>query len=191
MVFIWLQVQVSMKFTGRSSVEVHPPSNPEELKTVTSISLFMRVDPDKDPIEDRFILYLGDRSVRNPGRLHFLGLEKSCLPWLEAGGHGKERAAKRRGAFVVILAVSVKSFEASQLAQTEGFQETPETKVQLFPFNLEFICSSPWLFQLSASQCGFSGSLLFSMELSVQFRIIWNNSPCINLNGMHTWEPDI
>lgn len=60
-----LQVQVSMKFNGQSSVEVHPPSNLEDLKSMTSISLFMRVDPDKDPIEDRFILYLGDRNVRN------------------------------------------------------------------------------------------------------------------------------
>ncbi|KAM4713583.1 laminin subunit alpha-4 [Anableps anableps] len=64
------KVQVSMKFTGQSSVEVHPPSNLEELKTVTSISLFMRVDPDKDPIEDRFILYLGDRS----GKKDYVGL---------------------------------------------------------------------------------------------------------------------
>lgn len=62
-----LQVQVSMKFNGQSSVEVHPPSNLEELLSMTSISLFMRVDPDKDPIEDRFILYLGDRNVRNLG----------------------------------------------------------------------------------------------------------------------------
>lgn len=61
------QVQVSMKFDGQSSVEVHPHTNLEDLKTVTSISLFIRVDPDKDPIEDRFILYLGDRNVRNPG----------------------------------------------------------------------------------------------------------------------------
>lgn len=53
-----------MKFNGQSSVEVHPHSHLEELKTVTSISLFMRVDPDKDPIEDRFILYLGDKNVR-------------------------------------------------------------------------------------------------------------------------------
>lgn len=53
-----------MKFNGQSSVEVHPPSNLEELASMTSISLFMRVDPDKDPIEDRFILYLGDRNVR-------------------------------------------------------------------------------------------------------------------------------
>lgn len=56
------KVQVSMKFNGQSSVEVHPHSNLEELKTMTSISLFMRVDPDKDPIEDRIILYLGDRN---------------------------------------------------------------------------------------------------------------------------------
>lgn len=70
-----LQVQVSMKFNGNSSVEVHPPSNLEELMSMTSISLFMRVDPDKDHIEDRFILYLGDRNVRN------LGENKKSLLW--------------------------------------------------------------------------------------------------------------
>lgn len=64
LVCLLLQVQVSMKFNGQSSVKVHPPSNLEELKSVTSIGLFLRVDPDKDPIEDRFILYLGDRNVR-------------------------------------------------------------------------------------------------------------------------------
>lgn len=63
-----------MKFNGQSSVEVHPHSNLEELKTVTSISMFMRVDPDKDPIEDRFILYLGDRSVRNSGKTKMAAL---------------------------------------------------------------------------------------------------------------------
>lgn len=72
------KVQVSMKFDGQSSVELHPHSNLEDLKTVTSISLFMRVDPDKDPIEDRFVLYLGDRNVRNPTETNFfsdLGLK--------------------------------------------------------------------------------------------------------------------
>ncbi|XP_040920787.1 laminin subunit alpha-4 isoform X2 [Toxotes jaculatrix] len=64
------KVQVSMKFNGQSSVEVHPHSNLEELKTATSISLFVRVDPDKDPIEDRFILYLGDRN----GKKDYMGL---------------------------------------------------------------------------------------------------------------------
>ncbi|KAM9840767.1 laminin subunit alpha-4 [Aulostomus maculatus] len=64
------KVQVSMKFNGQSSVKIHPPTNLEDLKTVTSISLFMRVDPDKDPIEDRLILYLGDRN----GRKDYMGL---------------------------------------------------------------------------------------------------------------------
>lgn len=70
-----------MKFNGQSSVEVQPHSDVDELKTVTSISLFIRVDPDKDPIEDRFILYLGDRSVsgRGGGR------------WREAGLTGKNK----------------------------------------------------------------------------------------------------
>ncbi|TRY84489.1 hypothetical protein DNTS_035836, partial [Danionella cerebrum] len=54
-------IQVSMKFDGQSAVEVHPHSNLDELKTVTSISFYIRVDPDKDPIEDRFLLYLGDK----------------------------------------------------------------------------------------------------------------------------------
>uniref|UniRef100_A0A8C7U775 Laminin subunit alpha-4 n=1 Tax=Oncorhynchus mykiss TaxID=8022 RepID=A0A8C7U775_ONCMY len=54
------KVQVSMKFNGQSS----------DLKTVTTISLFIRVDPDKDPIEDRFIFYLGDRN----GRKDYMGL---------------------------------------------------------------------------------------------------------------------
>ncbi|CAL9691756.1 unnamed protein product [Knipowitschia caucasica] len=64
------KVRVSMKFNGQSAVEVHPHTNLEDLKTVTSISLFIRVDPDKDPIEDRFILYLGDRN----GKKDYMGL---------------------------------------------------------------------------------------------------------------------
>ncbi|KAL0967338.1 hypothetical protein UPYG_G00251000 [Umbra pygmaea] len=64
------KVQVSMKFNGQSLVEVHPHTNLEDLKTVTSISLFIRVDPDTDPIEDRFIFYLGDRN----GRKDYMGL---------------------------------------------------------------------------------------------------------------------
>ncbi|KAJ3607143.1 hypothetical protein NHX12_026657 [Muraenolepis orangiensis] len=64
------KVQVSMKFDGQSAVEVQPHSDLEELKTSTSISLFIRVDPDKDPIEDRFVLYLGDRN----GKKDYVGL---------------------------------------------------------------------------------------------------------------------
>ncbi|XP_077076325.1 laminin subunit alpha-4 isoform X1 [Siphateles boraxobius] len=64
------KVQVSMKFNGQSAVEVHPYSNLDELKAVTSISFYIRVDPDKDPIEDRFLLYLGDKQ----GRKDYMGL---------------------------------------------------------------------------------------------------------------------
>ncbi|XP_077567686.1 laminin subunit alpha-4 [Stigmatopora nigra] len=64
------KAQVSMKFNGQSSVEIHADTSLENLKAVTSISLFMKVDPDKDPIEDRFILYLGDRN----GKKDYMGL---------------------------------------------------------------------------------------------------------------------
>ncbi|KAI4885445.1 hypothetical protein NFI96_026270 [Prochilodus magdalenae] len=64
------KIQVSMKFNGQSAVEVQPHTSVDELKAVTSISLYVRVDPDKDPIEDRFLLYLGDKS----GRKDYLGL---------------------------------------------------------------------------------------------------------------------
>lgn len=81
-----LQVRVSMKFNGQSAVEVHPHTNLEELKTVTSISLFMRVDPDKDHIEDRVILYLGDRNVRNEGKtglVYLISLIINLYNWIK------------------------------------------------------------------------------------------------------------
>uniref|UniRef100_A0AAR2JA70 Laminin, alpha 4 n=1 Tax=Pygocentrus nattereri TaxID=42514 RepID=A0AAR2JA70_PYGNA len=64
------KIQVSMKFNGQSAVEVQPPPSADDLKAVTSISLYVRVDPDKDPIEDRFLLYLGDKN----GRKDYMGL---------------------------------------------------------------------------------------------------------------------
>ncbi|XP_053541993.1 laminin subunit alpha-4 [Ictalurus punctatus] len=64
------KVQVSMKFNGQSSVELHPPADVAELKAVTSISLYVRVDPDSDPIEDRFLLYLGDKN----GNKDYMGM---------------------------------------------------------------------------------------------------------------------
>lgn len=79
-----------MKFNGQSSVEVHPHSNLEELKTVTSISLFMRVDPDKDPIEDRFILYLGDRSVRNLWKTKCVALTFGLLSYCKTNAYQEE-----------------------------------------------------------------------------------------------------
>ncbi|XP_023665992.1 laminin subunit alpha-4 [Paramormyrops kingsleyae] len=56
------KVQVSMKFNGQSSVEVQPPTNVEDLKTVTSVSLYMRVEQENEPIQDRLVFYLGDRN---------------------------------------------------------------------------------------------------------------------------------
>ncbi|XP_053332378.1 laminin subunit alpha-4 isoform X1 [Clarias gariepinus] len=56
------KVQVSMKFNGESSVELHPPADVDELKAVTSINLYVRVDPDLDGIEERFLLYIGSKN---------------------------------------------------------------------------------------------------------------------------------
>ncbi|XP_061099693.1 laminin subunit alpha-4 [Conger conger] len=64
------KVQVSMKFNGQSAVELQPHSNLEELKTVTSLSLFMKVDTDNQPTPDRFVFYLGDRN----GAKDYMGL---------------------------------------------------------------------------------------------------------------------
>lgn len=79
-----------MKFNGQSSVEVHPHDNLEELKTVTSISLFIRVDPDKDPIEDRFILYLGDRGVRNSGKIKRAALHHGVMGFQKTNAYQEE-----------------------------------------------------------------------------------------------------
>ncbi|XP_046730124.1 laminin subunit alpha-4 [Silurus meridionalis] len=56
------KVQVSMKFNGQASVQLRPPVDVDVVKAVTSISLYVRVDPDTDPIEDRFLLYLGHKN---------------------------------------------------------------------------------------------------------------------------------
>ncbi|KAJ8356009.1 hypothetical protein SKAU_G00188030 [Synaphobranchus kaupii] len=64
------KVQVSMKFNGQSAVEMQPHANFEELKTVTSLSLYVRVDHNKQPTQDHFIFYLGDRN----GMKDYMGL---------------------------------------------------------------------------------------------------------------------
>ncbi|XP_064196061.1 laminin subunit alpha-4 [Anguilla rostrata] len=64
------KVQVSMKFNGQSAVELQPHDNLEELKTVTSLSLLVRVEPDKQPVKDRFVFYLGNRN----GAKDYMGL---------------------------------------------------------------------------------------------------------------------
>ncbi|XP_015210435.2 laminin subunit alpha-4 [Lepisosteus oculatus] len=64
------KVQVSMKFDGQTAVEVHPQTNLEELKTVTSISLYMKIETEKEPVQNRFIFYLGNKN----GRKDYMGL---------------------------------------------------------------------------------------------------------------------
>ncbi|XP_051881021.1 laminin subunit alpha-4 [Pristis pectinata] len=68
------KVQVSMKFDGQSAVEVHTKSNLEELKSFTSMSLYMRVPPSSEQgqtaTQDRFIMYLGNKN----GGQDYIGL---------------------------------------------------------------------------------------------------------------------
>ncbi|XP_015714210.1 laminin subunit alpha-4 [Coturnix japonica] len=62
------KVQVSMMFGGESAVEVHPKINVEELKSFTSMSLYIKLQKDNPQLAaspDRFILYLGNKNVKN------------------------------------------------------------------------------------------------------------------------------
>ncbi|XP_030874033.1 laminin subunit alpha-4 [Leptonychotes weddellii] len=62
------KIQVSMMFDGQSAVEVHPKTSMDDLKTFTSLSLYMRPPPVKQPelagATDRFILYLGSKHAK-------------------------------------------------------------------------------------------------------------------------------
>ncbi|XP_062889767.1 laminin subunit alpha-4 [Mobula hypostoma] len=68
------KVQVSMKFDGRSAVELHTKTNLEELKSFTSMSLYMRIpslsEQGQAAIQDRFIMYLGNKN----GGQDYIGL---------------------------------------------------------------------------------------------------------------------
>lgn len=62
------KVQVSMMFGGESAVEVNPKINVEELKSFTSMSLYIKLQKDNPQLAaspDRFILYLGNKNVKN------------------------------------------------------------------------------------------------------------------------------
>ncbi|NXM80337.1 LAMA4 protein, partial [Oenanthe oenanthe] len=66
------KVQVSMMFEGQSAVEVNPKINVEELKSFTSMSLYIKLHKDNPQLAaspDRFILYLGNRNAK-----HYIGL---------------------------------------------------------------------------------------------------------------------
>ncbi|XP_009980957.1 PREDICTED: laminin subunit alpha-4 [Tauraco erythrolophus] len=62
------KVQVSMMFGGQSAVEVNPKINVEELKSFTSMSLYIKLQNDNPQLAaspDRFILYLGNKNAKN------------------------------------------------------------------------------------------------------------------------------
>ncbi|NWU63800.1 LAMA4 protein, partial [Pterocles burchelli] len=62
------KVQVSMMFGGQSAVEVNPKINMEELKSFTSMSLYIKLQKDNPQLAaspDRFILYLGSKNAKN------------------------------------------------------------------------------------------------------------------------------
>ncbi|XP_010117375.1 PREDICTED: laminin subunit alpha-4, partial [Chlamydotis macqueenii] len=62
------KVQVSMMFGGQSAVEVNPKINVEELKSFTSMSLYIKLQKDNPQLAaspDRFILYLGNKNAKN------------------------------------------------------------------------------------------------------------------------------
>ncbi|NXP33617.1 LAMA4 protein, partial [Leiothrix lutea] len=66
------KVQVSMMFEGQSAVEVNPKISVEELKSFTSMSLYIKLDKDNPQLAaspDRFILYLGNKNAK-----HYIGL---------------------------------------------------------------------------------------------------------------------
>lgn len=60
-----------MMFDGQSAVEVHPKASMDDLKTFTSLSLYMKPPPVKQAelagTADQFILYLGSKHVRACG----------------------------------------------------------------------------------------------------------------------------
>uniref|UniRef100_A0A8C0L1U3 Laminin subunit alpha 4 n=1 Tax=Canis lupus dingo TaxID=286419 RepID=A0A8C0L1U3_CANLU len=62
------KIQVSMMFDGQSAVEVHPKTSLDDLKTFTSLSLYMKPPPVKQPepagAADRFVLYLGSKHAK-------------------------------------------------------------------------------------------------------------------------------
>ncbi|KAG8510968.1 Laminin subunit alpha-4, partial [Galemys pyrenaicus] len=63
-----LQIQVSMMFDGQSAVEVHPRTSLDDLKTFTSLSLYIKPPSVKKSevtgIADQFILYLGSKNAK-------------------------------------------------------------------------------------------------------------------------------
>ncbi|NXC20882.1 LAMA4 protein, partial [Corythaeola cristata] len=90
------KVQVSMMFGGQSAVEVNPKINVEELKSFTSMSLYIKLQKDNPQLAaspDRFILYLGNKNCwRLACSLLSLAntkLSSLTIPFHRIGRHGK------------------------------------------------------------------------------------------------------
>lgn len=61
------KIQVSMMFNGQSAVEVHPKASVDDLKTFTSLSLYMKPpvkQPETTGTADQFVLYLGSKNAK-------------------------------------------------------------------------------------------------------------------------------
>ncbi|NXG64721.1 LAMA4 protein, partial [Hemiprocne comata] len=70
------KVQVSMMFGGQSAVEVNPKINVEELKSFTSMSLYIKFDKDNPQLAaspDRFIFYIG-LAIKNDNLVYIYNL---------------------------------------------------------------------------------------------------------------------
>ncbi|KAM4693682.1 laminin subunit alpha-4 [Discoglossus pictus] len=59
------KVQVSMKFGGKSAVDVNLKTNIADLKAYSSMSLFMNPSAHQEQPQNRFIMYLGDRNAKS------------------------------------------------------------------------------------------------------------------------------
>ncbi|KAJ8779747.1 hypothetical protein J1605_012234 [Eschrichtius robustus] len=74
------KIQVSMMFDGQLAVEVHPKARMDDLKTFTSLSLYMKPPPVKQAelggTADQFVLYLGSKNL--PASLNLPGFV-GCL----------------------------------------------------------------------------------------------------------------
>ncbi|XP_063773222.1 laminin subunit alpha-4 [Pseudophryne corroboree] len=59
------KVQVSMKFGGKSAVNVNLKTNLSDLKAYSSISLYINPDAHQQQPQDRFIMYLGHKNAKS------------------------------------------------------------------------------------------------------------------------------
>ncbi|XP_068087421.1 laminin subunit alpha-4 [Hyperolius riggenbachi] len=59
------KVQVSMKFSGKSAVNVHMKTSLADLKAYSSVSLYINPEAHQKQPQDRFIMYLGHKKAKS------------------------------------------------------------------------------------------------------------------------------